>query len=142
MKVMYIVAAIVLIVVAGVGGFYGGTVYAQSQSQNSTSAFLRQRGAGQNGSGANSGQRGGQANSQFGQFLARGQIKSVNGNTIQISTAQSVVTVTVDNQTVVSKTDAGSLSDLKPGDRVTVFSHDSGSSPVASAIQLQGPVGQ
>ncbi len=135
MKAMYLVAALVLAIVLVAGGCYGGTVYAQSQSQNNASAFLRQRGSG--GSGQFNRQGTGQGTAQFGQLLARGQVKSVNGNTIEISTAQSVVTVQVNGQTVISKTDPGSLSDLQPGDRVTVFTSTTGNS-VASAIQIQG----
>ncbi len=147
MKVLYIVGAVVLLVLAGAGGFYGGVTYAQSQAQNSTADFFRQRGGGTADQGANGGngfnRQGGQGNfQQFGQLVARGQIKSVDGSTVQISTAQSVVTVKVDSQTTISKTDAGSLADLKPGDRVTVFSRDTGSSPTASFVQIQGMPGQ
>lgn len=100
--------------------------------------------SGQGGQGPQGGQTGqGGAQSffqQIGNCVARGTIKSINGNTIEISTPVSVVTVTVGDQTVISKTDVGSLSDLKTGDRVTVFSKDSGNSPTASMVQLQnGP---
>ncbi len=142
MKALYIIAGIVLLALVGGGGFYGGIAYAQSQSQNATTSFLARRAAngqfGQGGTGAN---RTGQANSQFGQPVARGQVKSVNGNTVEISTATSVVTVQVNGQTTITKTDPGSISDLQPGDRVTVFSHDTSSSPTASAIQIQALAG-
>jgi len=175
MKVMYIVGAIVLVVLAGAGGFYGGVTYAQSQSNNNAlSAFQQQRAAGgnsqtggtagpcgfvsrngaggnrqfgqggQTGQGGQSGQggQGGQTGqggnfAQLGQCVARGPIKSVNGNTIEVSTPVSVVTITVGSNTIISKTDTGSLSDLKPGDRVTVLSADSGTSPTASMISIQ-----
>lgn len=143
MKVLYIVGVVVLLVLAGAGGFYGGVTYAQSQAQNTTADFFRQRGGGTADQGANGGNGFRQGNfQQFGQLVARGQVKSVDGNTVQISTAQSVVTVKVDSQTTISKTDAGSLADLKPGDRVTVFSRDTGSSPTASFVQIQGMPGQ
>ncbi len=79
---------------------------------------------------------------QMGDCVARGQIKAVNGNTLEISTADSVVTVKVNDQTLISKTEQGALSDLQPGDRVTVFSKESGDAPTASAIQLQRPITQ
>lgn len=89
------------------------------------------------------GQFGGQGGfAQLGNCVARGQIKSVNGDTMEISTANKVVTIKVSDQTVITKTERGALSDLKPGDRVTVFSSESGNAPTASGIQLQRAVGQ
>jgi hypothetical protein len=149
MKVLYIIGAIVLLALVGGGGFYGGVVYAQSQSQNAAADFAARRAGGnqQDAQGANGGnsfnRQGGQGNfQQFGQLVARGQVKSVDGNTLQISTAQSVVTVKVDTKTAISKTDAGSLSDLKAGTRVTVFSRETGDSPTASFVQIQSLPGQ
>jgi hypothetical protein len=171
-KALYIIGVIVLVVLVGAGGFYGGVVYAQSQSQNTTSDFARLRGTdngsnggaagpcgfagrafsgnrqgGGQGSGQGSAQGGGQGGT-FGNFasmgncVARGTIKAVSGNTVQISTPVSIVTVTIGDKTVISKTDTGSLSDLKTGDRVTVFSQQTGNSPTASFVQLQnGPGG-
>lgn len=77
---------------------------------------------------------------QFGNCVARGQIKSVNGDTVEISTADKVVVVKVNDATLISKTDKGALSDLQPGDRVTVFSKETGDSPTASTIQLTRPI--
>ena len=168
MKALYIIGAIVLVALVGAGGFYGGVVYAQSQTQNTASDFIRQRTTGNANDAAASGpcgfpqrtstgtrqggsqgggqggyQGGGQGNSaQIGNCVARGAIKSIDGNTVQISTPVSVVTVKVDNTTVISKTVVGSLSDLKTGDRVTVFSLQSGDSPTASMVQLQQVPGQ
>jgi hypothetical protein len=102
-------------------------------------AQTQQRQGGQN-EGAFGGQFGDFA--QLGNCVARGQIKSVNGNTIEISTANSVVTVKVNDQTLISKTDRGTIADLQPGDRVTVFSKETGDSPTASTIQLQRPITQ
>lgn len=203
MKIAYvIIGAVVLVGLAGAGGFFGGMTYAQSQAQNTASDFARQRaiqggqgngtggqnsaggannpcgfggfggfqgnggtqgaqggstsGAGQanqtggqgsgednNAQGSGHRQGGGQFGGQFGGFaalgncVARGQIKSVDGGTVQISTADSVVTVKVSDSTVISKTDRGTISDLHVGDRVTVFSQETGDSPTASNIQLQ-----
>ncbi len=159
MKVWYIIGVVVLVLLAGAGGFFGGTVYAQSQSQSAQSNFLRQRAAGGNGQFGQGGQggagqfgqgrQGGQGGAggqfaQFGQLLARGQIKSVSadGQTVEISTAQSVVTVKVDSKTIINKTVSGTTSDLKPGDRVTVFAPANGDQSTASAIQIQGMQGQ
>lgn len=80
---------------------------------------------------------GGFAGAQLGNCVARGQIKSVNGDTVEISTADSVVTVKVNDTTMITKTERGAISDLQVGDRVTVFSQETGTNPTASGIQLQ-----
>lgn len=77
---------------------------------------------------------------QFGNCVARGQVKSVNGDTLEISTADRVIVVKVNDTTLISKTDKGALSDLQTGDRITVFSKETGDAPNASMIQLQRPV--
>ncbi len=100
---------------------------------------------GQNGGTPASGQgQNGNAFQQLGQCVARGQVKSVDPSTgtVQISTPVNVVTVKVNNQTAISKTDAGSLSDITVGERVTVFSRETGDSPTASAVQIQRAPGQ
>jgi len=86
------------------------------------------------------GQFGGLNPTQFGNCVARGQIKTVNGATVEISAADKVITIKVNDQTLISKTAQGALSDLQPGDRVTVFSQETGDTPTASAIQLQRPL--
>jgi uncharacterized protein YneF (UPF0154 family) len=145
-KAIYIVGVIVLVVIAAAGGFFAGTTYAQSQPSNNAAAnFQRLRGAnGGTPSAPGAGGQGG-AFAQFGNFgnmVARGQIKTISGDSLQISTADKVVTVKVNDKTVISKTVQGILADLKEGDRVTVFSRESGDTPTASTIQLQGGPGQ
>ncbi len=190
MKAVYIIIALVLIIVAGAGGFYGGMAYAQGQNTNTAgNSFVQsravngqgggngqqasalgpcgfpQRQGGQGGNGGNGGNfqggnggtggnggqggnggyfqgRGGQGGNfaQFGNCIARGSIKSIDpqAGTMEISTPVNVVTVKLVNGTTqITKTDLGSISDLKVGDRVTVFSKDTGDSPAASEIQLQ-----
>jgi hypothetical protein len=183
MKVGFIAVALILVIIAAAGGFYGGMVYAQAQTpQDPYAAFLQQRGgntsgtpnaqqaaaagpcgfpqrngnfqgrqgtqggAATPGSQSDQGRTGGQfvqIQQQLGNCVARGQIKSIDtaAGTMQISTPVNVVTVKVGNQTIVTKTDVGAISDLKEGDRVTVYSHETGDSPTASAIQLQRVAG-
>lgn len=111
--------------------------------QNAQGNNQNRQGNNQNRQGGN-GQRGGIFGGldpeQLGNCVARGQIKAVNGDTVEISTADKVIVVKVNNDTLISKTDKGALSDLQPGDRVTVFSKETGDSPTASTIQLQRPI--
>jgi len=76
---------------------------------------------------------------QMGNCVARGEIKSVNGDTVEVANGDLVVTIKVGDKTIISKTDRGTLADLKTGDRVTVFSTETGENPTASGIQLQPP---
>lgn len=139
-----VIAALIIAVVTGAGGFFGGMVYAQGHAQGNLAAFQQQRAAGQNASGGaptGNGQfRGG--NGQLGAPVANGQIKSINGNTIEISTADAVVTVKVNDQTQITKNSRAATTDLQAGDRVTVFSKESGTTPTASGIQVQAALPQ
>ncbi len=184
MKTAYvIIGGILLAVLAGAGGFFGGMTFAQAQAQNTVADFARQRanqnqpgnttqgapnaannpcgvggagafqpnagqgnpqgqgqrpGGGQfGGGGFGGGNFGGFGGAQVGNCVARGQIKAVNGDAVEISTADKVVTVKVNDATVITKTDRGTISDLQVGDRVTVFSQETGDTPTASGIQLQ-----
>ncbi len=140
MKPIYtIIIAVVVALVAAGGAFFAGTAYGEAQAQNTRSEFLRSRGFGGNGQTANG--QNGQAgqNGQFGRPAAFGTVKSVSGNTIVVTQQDgSTVTVTVNAQTTYQKTDAGSLSDVQPGDRVTVTSDQTGSSITARSVQIRG----
>lgn len=138
--VITIAVAIVLAVVIGVGGFFAGTAYGQSQANNTRAEFFRSRGGGgQGGQGGQTGMNGqGGQGGQFGRPAAFGTVKSVNGNTIIITQQDgSTVTVTANAQTVVQKTVNGTVSDIQPGERVTVESDQTGSNVVARAIQVR-----
>lgn len=115
----------------------GNNQNAQGNNQNPQGNF-----GGRQFGGGFGGAFGGVNPAEFGNCVARGQIKSVTGDTVEISTADKVVIIKVNDQTLISKTDKGALSDLQPGDRVTVFSKEKGNSPTASTIQLQRPVVQ
>lgn len=140
MKTALITAlVVVLVVVAGVGGYFAGNSFGpNAQAQNIQREFFSQRfgqngqgGAGQNGQGAQGGQQGRRP-------VAFGTVKSVQGNTIQV-TAQdgTITTVTTDSKTVVQKTVTGAVSDVQPGQRVSVMGNQSGGSVTATEISIQ-----
>lgn len=129
---------------------FGNFQFPQGAAQGgATQGGVQANGAQNNGQGGTQGTQGTQRRQggQFGGFggnfaqlgncVARGQIKSVNGDTVEISTADSVVTVKVNGDTQITKTERGSSTDLQVGDRVTVFSKETGTNPTASGIQLQ-----
>jgi hypothetical protein len=143
---LVIVGVLVLVAVAGVGGFFAGNSFgpnanalatvndfrAQRQGGGGQGAFFNQGGqTGQNGQGAQGTQSGRRP-------IAFGTVKSVQGNTIQI-TAQdgTVTTVTTDSKTVVEKTVTGAVADVQAGQRITVMGSQTGSDLMATQIAIQ-----
>ncbi len=123
-KVIMIIGAVVLAAAIAAGGFYGGMAYQRSQADATRNNFLSARGLNGDFPGAPGGGTdpiSGGANAPAGGFAGpTGQIKSIDGNTITLSTAQSETKVTLSNTTVIQKTDAGAASDLQPGQQVMV----------------------
>ncbi len=126
----YAITAVVVIVVAAVAAF-GGYSYGLQQGQLRASdirnQFLAARGLGGNGAQAGGGQGfGGQGatgtgNRQFNaNNFANGQVKSISGDTIQLSTATEVLTVKLTSQTQIEKMGQGSASDIQAGERITI----------------------
>lgn len=74
---------------------------------------------------------------ELGNCIGQGTVKTIDGNTATISTAESVLTVKLDTKTIVNINLRGTGADLKVGDRVTVFSQETGTNPTASVIQVQ-----
>jgi hypothetical protein len=141
--VLAVVVALVLIGAAGFGGYTMGHSAGLADAQNVRNEFFQQR-FGQGGNGQSVQGQGGQSGQtgQTGQFARRpaafGTVKSVQGNTIVVTAADgSAVTVTTSGQTVVQKTVTGAVSDIKPGDRVSVIGSQSGGSVTATEISIQ-----
>ncbi len=114
--IITIIVAVIVAVGAGVGGFFGGKAYESSHANSVRNNFLRARGIETNGAnGTNGATRGAFGGGTF------GQIKSLNGNTLVVTTAQNTdVTVTLSNTTRIEKTTTGTTADLQTGDQVTV----------------------
>ncbi len=139
------VIMLVIAVVVGVGAFFAGTNYGQAQAQNTRNEFFRNRqGGGPSGAAGQTGQTG--QNNPGARPAAFGTIKNVSGNTLQLTQQDgTTVTVTVDNQTAIQKTVNGTVSDLQPGDRITVLGDQAGANITARSIQIrpaQNPSGQ
>ena len=119
-----VVCVVVVAAVVGFGSYTFGVKAGQAQALAARNQFVAQRGLGTNGQTGTGGQgtSGGQGGAR--QFnpdnFASGQVKQIDGNTIQLSTAQSVVTVKVDDRTRIQKMASGSLSDIQTGERITV----------------------
>jgi hypothetical protein len=136
------IVVVVLVAVAGVGGFFAGNSFGpNAQAQNIQREFFQQRlgqgapGGAQNGQSAQGAQAGRRP-------VASGTVKSVQGNTIQVTLQDgSTVTVNADAKTIVQKTVVGTIADVQPGERVSVSGDESGSTVTATQISIQ-PSGQ
>ncbi len=146
-----VVIAVILLGVVGVGAYYAGTQNGLTQAQNIRAEFFQSRqGGGQLGQGGQggqtgqSGQNGQSGQGQVGRAAANGTVKSVQGNTFEVTQRDgSTVTVTIGSQTQIVKTVTGAASDIKAGDNVTVLSDQTGTNVTARQIQLRsGATGQ
>lgn len=143
-KVLLIIGSIVIVLAAAGGAFYGGMLYERQQAANLRAAFFADRGGG-----AGGGNGGGGGGFSFGDGNgagngagrgAVGQIKSIDGDTITLSTAQSEVKVTLNDATLIQKTVAGGRTDLQVGERIVVRGErDSAGNVTATDIQIGGP---
>ena len=144
-----VIVVVALVAIAGLGGYFAGNSFGpNAQALSTINQFRAARGFGGQGGAGQFGQ-GGQFNqggqpSQGGQFaagrrpVAFGTVKSVQGNTIQVTdTNGSVTTVTTDSKTVIEKTVQGALTDIQPGERVTVMGSQSNGTVTATQISIQ-----
>ena len=132
--------------VAGLA-FAGGALVEKNQSQGGTPSAATRGGAAQNGQG---GQRQGFGAGQGGQRqgggipgaaggLTIGTVKLVDGSTIYVTDTQgNVVKVTTADSTQVTESKSGKVSDLQPGQTVTVRGSQNASGDVAATTVTQG----
>ncbi len=136
-----ILAAVLVLVLVAIVGF-GSYTYGQSvgltQAQNIRAEFFSSRQGASNGSGDQQAAQGGQRAGLAGRTAATGTVKSIQGNTITVSERDgTTVTVNVDAQTIIQKTSAASVSDIQPGQNITVLSSQTGSNITAQTIQIR-----
>jgi hypothetical protein len=145
MKTILIIAgAIILAGLIAAGSFYGGVVYQTNKVSQVQANFLSQRGQPNTGQVPAGGQNipGGAAqNGQNPGFPGgggiAGQVKTIEGNVMTISTAQNITTVNLTDSTQVQKTVTGAISDLQPGMQVMVSGQkDSNGNITANRISI------
>ena len=135
-KIGWVIVILIALVAVGAGGFYGGTAYAANaaqQASNVRAQFLDGRGGV---AGAGTGTTNGAGGAGFGGGVV-GTIKSISGDTIQVSTAQNVTTVTLSGATTIQKSVTASTADLQVGQQITVRGQrDASGNVAATSIQL------
>ncbi len=137
-SIFIIIGGVVLAVLLAAGSFYGGMAYQRTQTNNVRNRFLASRGLNGTTNGfTNGGTGNGNFQGGFGRG-AQGTIKSINGNTLTIATAQNDITVTLSGTTVIDKTSPASTTDLAQGDRVVVTGQrDSSGNMTATQILIE-----
>ena len=133
-----ILLGIVLLVLAAAGGsFYGGMLFQRTRVNNTRAAFFADRGGAPDGfpGGFPGGAGGAQGGASRG---AIGLIKSIEGNTLTLSTPQSEMKVTLTDTTAIQKVVDGAAGDLQVGDTVTVRGERDaqGNIPAATGVQI------
>ncbi len=136
MKTVIVVAVvIVLLVVVGFGAYSVGESSGFTQAQNIRSEFFQSHSAagGQGGSAT----PGAGTRSQAARPAASGTIKSIQGNTVQLTQQDgSSLTVNLSGQTIVERVVKGASSDLQAGQRISVQGTEANGQMTAQVIQI------
>jgi hypothetical protein len=129
-KIMIIIGFILGFGLAGAGGFWGGITYQTNKDAQAQANFFNTRGgstlAGQpvqirgNGNFPDSGMLQGGMGLEGGSGTS-GQVKSLEGDVLLLSTAQDVTTVKITAGTIIQAMKLIDISELEPGTRVTVM---------------------
>jgi hypothetical protein len=125
-KTLMIFGAILLAALLSAGSFWGGMAYQSNRADRARANFMNARGLAGDGQAPDGGQFpdiGQFANGGAGFAGGRGmdgQVKTIDGNVMTLSTAQDVTTVNLTETTRVEKTVSGAIADLQPGMQVMV----------------------
>ena len=150
-KVLITVGVVIFAVLIAAGSFWAGMAYQTNKAEQARANFFNARGQFGEGQFPQDGQLpgggqffrdgqlpgGGQGGGIFGRGGTFGQVKTVDGNVLTLSTAEDVTTVHLSDATQFEKTVQGSTSDLQPGTRVLVIGEtEKDGSLTASRIQI------
>jgi hypothetical protein len=140
-KILWIIGGILILAIASGASFEGGMAYQRNQADSIRSQFLRSRGINTtNGTGTNANRSGGFGFGGGGG--ATGQIKSIQGNTIELSTPTNVTTVTLTASTQIEKSISAKTSDLQTGEQLIVRGQrDANGNITADNIQIMSTTG-
>ena len=125
-NILIIVGVVVFVLLVGAGGFWGGMTYQTNQDSQAQARFFEQRGQPPSDGQMPSGQFQNGQTPSGGQFQGgfrggtMGQVKSIDGNVLTLSTAQDVTTVNLIDTTKIVKSVEGMTSDLQTGMQVMV----------------------
>ncbi len=117
-----IAALAVMVVIAGIGGYLLGVGRGRTQAADVRRQFLAERlGTGNNNPGTMAGYGNWPGQAAGDRPVASGTVKSVEGNTVTVTTRNGDVKVELAGNVVVNKFGPGTLQDIQPGLRITVM---------------------
>lgn len=116
--VIIIVGVIIVAAGSAVGGFFGGRAYQRNQANTVRNDFLRSRGV--QGFDPNAAPNLNDIPARGFGGGATGQVKSIDSNTLTITTARNETKVTLSDTTRIEKSTTGTLADLTAGQQVMV----------------------
>jgi hypothetical protein len=137
---MIIIGAIVLVAGAAVGGFFGGRAYQRNQANTVRNNFMRDRGIqGFDPNAAPNAVQGG-ANFPAGGIVmgrgATGEVKSIDGNTLTLTSGDTETVITLSDTTQIVKTTSGTTADLTVGQQVMVTGERDANGKITTATQV------
>jgi len=140
---LIIIGTILGICLVAAVSFFGGMKYQENQVDQVVARFENARGpllGGEPPEGGIFAQGGDQQNLPSPGFIGRGggvngQIKLIDGNTLEISTAEDVTTVNLSDDTRIQQTLSVPISELQPGMRVMVIG-EKGDDGNVDAVQI------
>lgn len=138
-KILILIGAVLVVALVAAGSFWGGMTYQTNQANQARANFENLRGQAPTGQfpGNSTGFTGGPTRGNFGGGGTSGQVKSISGDVLTLSTAQDVATVNLTQDTQIEKTVTGALADLQPGTRVLVIGQsDENGVITANRIQI------
>jgi hypothetical protein len=135
---MIIIGVIVLVAGAAVGGFFGGRAYQRNQANTVRNNFMRDRGI--QGFDPNAAQNAGQAGANFpaggmGRGVS-GEVKSLEGNTLTLTSNGTETVITLSDTTQIVKTTSGTTADLTAGQQVMVTGQRDANGKITTATQV------
>ena len=131
-KILPGLVGVLLLLVVAAGAFYGGMRFQGMRSSGTRANFFANRGGAD---GANFGGGGG-GGGGGGRLSNMGQIKSIEGNVIIVSTQQERLQVTVTDATKYQRLVDGKLDDLQVGANIIVRG-ESDANGVVNAVSIQ-----
>lgn len=144
MKRFLLISGIIVIIgLAAAAGFWGGIQYQSNQAEQVRTDFFNARGQIENGQFPNQMPASGVDQrpdrlppSGFGSGTT-GIIKTIEGNTLTISTAQDVTTVNLSDNLKINKSETGTMDDLQTGLRINIIGQsDSDGTILANEITI------
>jgi hypothetical protein len=139
MRKVLIVGAIILgALAAAAGGFWGGMAYTANREDQARANFTAARGQLAEGSPQPLPQIArdfafARGDGGIGGGATSGQVKSIEGDVLTLSTAEEVATVNLSAETQIEMTVAGDLADLQVGMRVLVIGEEDSEGGIAAS---------